>query len=102
MGKRKNVDKSKIPEAVKKVLENEPDDNFETVNIKGIEVKLNSCYKLLIGRMIFYVKTLSFTENPYVIVCQDYYSKRISLDFRKASLIAEYDCDQFERRRKNK
>jgi len=102
MGKKKNIDKSKIPEAVKKVLENEPDNTYETVNIKGIEVKLGNCYKLLIGRMIFYVKTLSFTENPYVVICQDYYSKKISLDFRKVSLIAEYDCDQFERRRKNK
>jgi len=102
MGKRKNVDKSKIPEAVKKVLENEPDDITETVNVKGIEVKAGNCYKLLIGRMIFYVKILSFTENPYIVICQDYYSKKISLDFRKASLIAEYDCDQFERRRKNK
>ena len=102
MGKKKNIDKSKIPEAVKKVLENEPDNTYETVNIKGIEVKLGNCYKLLIGRMIFYVKTLSFTENPYVVICQDYYSKKISLDVRKVSLIAEYDCDQFERRRKNK
>ncbi|HGE71436.1 TPA: hypothetical protein ENX78_11405 [Candidatus Poribacteria bacterium] len=102
MGKRKNVDKSKIPEAVKKVLENEPDDNSEVVNVKGIEVKPNNCYKLLIGKMIFYVKVLNFTENPYVVICQDYYSKKVSLDFRKASLIAEYSCDQFERRRKNK
>jgi len=102
MGRKKNVDKSKIPEAVKKALENEPDDDFETVNIKGIDVKVGNCYKLLIGRMVFYVKVLNFTENPFVMVCQDYYSKKISLDFRKASLIAEYDCDQFERRRKNK
>jgi len=102
MVRKRNVDKSKLPEAVRKALEEEPDDNLDVVNIKGIEVKVGNCYKLLIGRMVFYVKVLNFTENPFVMVCQDYYSKKISLDFRKVSLIAEYDCGEFERRRKNK
>lgn len=97
MGKKKNKEDpieekiNAIDETQKKVI--------EKYNIRGIWVEREKCYKVLISRYSFYVKVLDFTENPYVVYGVDIYGKAVSIDFRKAFMISEYDCEQFENRK---
>ena len=98
MGKRKN-EKDVIEEKVNAIDETQRK-VIEKYNVRGIWIEREKCYKVLISRFIFYVKVLDFTENPYVIYGVDIYGKAVSIDFRKAYMISEYDCNQFELRKR--
>jgi hypothetical protein len=99
MGKKKS-EKDPVDDKIQAIDETQKK-VMEKFNIRGIWIEREKCYKVLISRYSFYIKVLDFTENPYVVYGVDIYGKAVSIDFRKAFMISEYDCNQFEQR-KNK
>ncbi len=75
---------------------------MRSFTIRGIDIKEGECYKFLIGRFFLYAKVITFTENPYVIVVEDIYGKKLAIDLRKTTIISEYNCLEFENRSQNK
>jgi hypothetical protein len=77
----------------------------EALDILGVEVYNDKCYKLIVGRMVFVGKVISRTKSSLVL--EDVYGKRLGVLVSKINMISEYDCEkledlkkQLERRRK--
>jgi len=77
----------------------------EALDILGVNVFNDHCYKLVVGRMVFVGKVISRTKSSLVL--EDVYGKRLGVLVSKINMISEYDCEkledlkkQLERRRK--
>ena len=77
------------------------------LEILGILVENDKCYKLIVGRYVIVGKVVSRTKS--IIVIEDVFHRRTGIMVSKINLIGEIDCssledirEQIERRKKRK
>jgi len=109
--KKKEESKKRLAEYIKEefgeeILE-EAKGIEKPLEILGILVENDRCYKLIVGRYVIVGKVVSRTKS--IIVIEDVFHRRTGIMVSKINLIGEIDCssledirEQIERRKKRK
>jgi len=108
--KKKEEAKRRIAEYIKEEFGEEILEEIKgekPLEILGIPIENEKCYKILIGRYIIIGKIVSRTKS--IIVVEDVFHRRSGIMVNKINMIGEIDCEslddirtQLERRKKRK
>lgn len=108
--KKKEETKKRLAEYIKEEFGEEILEEIKgekPLEILGILVENDKCYKILVGRYVIVGKIVSRTKS--IIVVEDVFHRRSGIQVNKINMIGEIDCssledirEQIERRKKRK
>jgi len=66
------------------------------ITVRGIRLTRGDCIRVIISRNTFIVRIHDFSEAVPVVVGEDIYGNQVSVDLRKALVIAKISPEKFE------